>query len=437
MATLYAPLLVRYVSATGILVHLLLASMFIGTITLAVVAEAIYAYGKDARWLDTAKMFGRVAGIFLGTGAAFGTLVEFGLVTIWSNFVSIMGSALVLPFYIELYAFLFEVIFIVFYEFTWNKLNRGIHLLIGALAAFGAYFSAYNILAVMSSLSMAPPGLVIKQANIGGLITYVATFESPSQVFNVYWWGAQVFIWHGMLAATILSWSIVASIYIYKYMHSRDPHYLSILRVVIPTIAVLTAIEGFILGHDQGELVMNGDPLKLAAMEGMFWSGLKIDPLLSFFAFGTTNHAFWGYYTWPAYMRPPAFLPFFYLVLMVGLGAAIGGWAAITGLYLLLRREPPTWWFKLGYALGPVAGLASIGGAVTSETGRNPFILVQNLGGNPPTITGVPVSAIYNPTISVSPLLATAILLVILAIPGLTAYMLYLATKPRARGGEP
>lgn len=93
MNSLYAPLLVRYVSATGILVHLLLASMFIGTITLAVVSEGIYAYIKDARWLDTAKMFGRVAGIFLGTGAAFGTLVEFGLVTIWSNFVSIMGSA--------------------------------------------------------------------------------------------------------------------------------------------------------------------------------------------------------------------------------------------------------------------------------------------------------------------------------------------------------
>lgn len=178
----------------------------------------------------------------------------------------------------------------------------------GGLAAFGgAYFSAYNILAVMSSLSMAPPGLMIKQADIGGLISYVAVFQSPpTQVFNMYWWGgAQVFIWHGMLAATILSWSIVASIYVYKYLHGRDPHHLAILRIMIPTIAVLTAIEGFLLGHDQGELVLSADPLKLAAMEGMFWSGLKVDPLLSFFAFGTTNHAFWGYYTWPASIRPP------------------------------------------------------------------------------------------------------------------------------------
>ncbi len=139
-----------------------MASSFLGAILLAVVTEYLYIKSHNQFWYNTARTFSVISTIFFGVGAAFGTLVEFGLVTLWSNFISLIGEAIVLPFYLELFAFLTEVIILPLYVFTWNKIrNQALHWVIGIAAAFGGYYSAYNILAVMASLSMRPPGLEV------------------------------------------------------------------------------------------------------------------------------------------------------------------------------------------------------------------------------------------------------------------------------------
>lgn len=440
--------LARLVSAVGVLAHLSLASSFLGTIGLAVIAEYLWLRRRDEDWLNLAKRFNIVATIFFGVGAAFGTLVEFGLVTIWSNFIAIIGSAIALPFYLELFAFLFEVVFLPLYTFTWGRIkNPWLHWFIGILAAFGGYYSAYNILAVMSSLSIAPPGLQIvnlaaQGKSVAGAIHYLATFQNPADAWNIFWWGANVFIFHGILAAVILSWSGVAGVVLYLYLKERKAWQYKLLRLVVPSVAVLTAIEGFVLGHLQGELVLEHDPLKLAALEGMFWSGLKTDPLTGLVAYGNPNAQFWGYYSWPADIRPPDFVYIFYLGFMVGAGILLGILTAGIGLYFLRGEEKckltpivkPL--LRPAVAIIPIlAALASIGGAVSAESGRYPFILVQTVSttDGPPMITGIPVGpgGLFNPTLQLSPALAALIILVEVAMPALAGYMVYLAmAKP-------
>lgn len=270
-------LLSRVVSAVGILVHISLASSFLGTIALALLFEFRYLRSGDADYMQLSRKFAVISTIIFGVGAAYGTLVEFGLVTVWSNFVALIG-ALALPFFLELFAFLFEVIVLPLYLYTWNKIRNGwLHLGIGIIAGFGGFWSAYNILAVMASLSMIPPGLKIvslesAKSSIGGAITYLLEWQKPIDMFNMYWWGANVFIFHGIFAAVILSWSIVAGVYISRYLKEKDQIHLKFLKNTSLTIAVLTAIEGLVIGHFQGELVVQYDPLKLAALEGFFWS---------------------------------------------------------------------------------------------------------------------------------------------------------------------
>lgn len=319
----------RVLSASGIIAHMALASSFLGTIALALVLEYKYLRTKDNAYFQKARMFSVISTIIFGVGAAYGTFVEFGLVTVWSNFIAMIG-AIALPFYLELFAFLFEVIVLPIYTVTWEKIKNGwLHFFIGVIAAFGGYWSAYNILAVMASLSMLPPGLQIvnlsqQGQSISKAITYLLVWSSPTQMLNMYWWGAQVFIFHGILAAVIVSWSLISGVYIYKYIRDRDPVRKKVLNLMLLPLAVLTAIQGLVLGHFQGELVLSDDPLKLAALEGMYWSGLKVDPLTSFVAYGTFNHQFWGYYSWPASIRPPTFVTFAYLVMMVGFGIVLG-----------------------------------------------------------------------------------------------------------------
>ncbi|MFP3198429.1 MAG: cytochrome ubiquinol oxidase subunit I [Thermoproteus sp.] len=435
--------LARLVSAVGVLAHLSLASSFLGTIALAVIGEYIWLRRQDKEWLDLAKKFNIVATIFFGVGAAFGTLVEFGLVTIWSNFIAIIGTAIALPFFLELFAFLFEVIFLPLYTFTWNRISKWAHWTIGLLAAIGGYYSAYNILAVMSALSMAPPGLTLvnlaeQGKNVAGAINWLAAFQTPTDAWNIFWWGANVFIFHGVLAAVILSWSGVAGVVLYLYIKEKKSWQVKLLKVVVPTIAVLTAIEGLLLGHLQGELVLEHDPLKLAALEGMYWSGLRTDPLTSFVAYGDFNHQFWGYYSWPADIRPPEFVSVFYLGFMVGAGILLGILTAGIGLYLLFgwfRRIVQPLLKPSVYLIPLLAALAAIGGAVSAESGRYPFILVQSVpsADGPPQIVGVPVyqGGLFNPTLQLDPLLAALIIIVEIAMPVLAGYMVYLAlAKP-------
>jgi cytochrome d ubiquinol oxidase subunit I len=431
--------LARLVSAVGVLAHLSMASSFLGAIALAVIGEYIWLRRQDEEWLNLAKKFNIVATIFFGVGAAFGTLVEFGLVTIWSNFIAIIGTAIALPFFLELFAFLFEVIFLPLYTFTWNRISKWAHWTIGLLAAIGGYYSAYNILAVMSALSVAPPGLTLvnlaeQGKNVAGAINWLPAFQTPTDAWNIFWWGANVFIFHGVLAAVILSWSGVAGVVLYLYIKEKKSWQVKLLKVVVPTIAVLTAIEGLLLGHLQGELVLEHDPLKLAALEGMFWSGLRTDPLTSFVAYGDFNHQFWGYYSWPADIRPPEFVSVFYLGFMVGAGILLGILTAGIGLYLLFgwfRRIVQPLLKPSVYLMPLLAALAAVGGAVSAESGRYPFILVQSVpsADGPPQIVGVPAGqgGLFNPTLQLDPLLAALIIIVEIAMPALAGYMVYLA----------
>lgn len=450
----------RWLTAIGVLAHVSLASSFLGTILLAVVAEFLYLTRRSQDWYNKARMFSVVATIFFGVGAAFGTLVEFGLVTIWSNFISVIGTALVLPFYLELFAFLTEVIILPLYVFTWGKIRNGwVHWVIGLAAAFGGYWSAYNILAVMASLSMRPPGLIVENLatsgkTLAGLTDYLVTWAKPSDVWNMFWWGANIFIFHGILAAVILVWSVVSAVYLYGYLREHRSDQFMVLRVTVPGVAILTAIEGFILGHEQGELVLQTDPLKLAAIEGLFWKGLKVDPLMSFLAYGDFNHAFWGYYSWPANIRPPLapfdFLPIFYLGFMVTLGVLLGVWSGGLSLWYLFNgffsrfnwaRAIASFLERTGpYAMPLFAALASIGGAVTAESGRVPFILVDsspNPNGGPPVISGVPIysGGLLNPTLSLPGWLAALIIIVEFAMPALAVYMVYIYIRRGATRG--
>jgi len=164
------------------------------------------------------------------------------------------------------------------------------------------------------------------------------------------------------------------------------------------------------------------------------WSGLRTDPLTSFVAYGDFNHQFWGYYSWPADIRPPEFVSVFYLGFMVGAGILLGILTAGIGLYLLFgwfRRIVQPLLKPSVYLIPLLAALAAIGGAVSAESGRYPFILVQSVpsADGPPQIVGVPVyqGGLFNPTLQLDPLLAALIIIVEIAMPALAGYMVYLA----------
>jgi cytochrome d ubiquinol oxidase subunit I len=117
--------------------------------------------------------------------------------------------------------------------------------------------------------------------------------------------------------------------------------------------------------------------------------GIRIPKLLSLLALHDPNATVKGLDTVPADERPPVNVVRFAFQTMVGIGtllALVG--TAFIGVWLRYRRLPASPWFYRGVvAAGPLAFVALIAGWITTEVGRQPWI-VYNVMRTTEAVTG-------------------------------------------------
>jgi cytochrome bd ubiquinol oxidase subunit I len=162
--------------------------------------------------------------------------------------------------------------------------------------------------------------------------------------------------------------------------------------------ACLTAPAQVIVGDWAARDVAEHQPLKLAALEGLyrtqegapltiggFYSGeevrygIEIPKLLSLLAFHDPNAEVVGLETVPEEDRPPINIVRLSFQTMVAIGtglALLGTWFVVT--WLRWRRLPRSpWFFRAVMAAGPLSFVALIAGWVTTEVGRQPWIVYE------------------------------------------------------------
>jgi len=163
-------------------------------------------------------------------------------------------------------------------------------------------------------------------------------------------------------------------------------------------VAAVAAPAQVVVGDWAAREVAKEQPTKLAAFEGLGrtqkgaplhvggWYdeqrgevryGLKLPKLLSLLAFHDPNATVQGLDEVPAADRPPVNVVRLAFATMVGIGTLM----AIFGVALLLawrrrRALPEGGWFPWAVAaLGPLSVVALIAGWVTTEVGRQPWIV--------------------------------------------------------------
>jgi cytochrome bd ubiquinol oxidase subunit I len=144
--------------------------------------------------------------------------------------------------------------------------------------------------------------------------------------------------------------------------------------------------------------VAHAQPIKLAAMEGLGHTeqgapihvlgwyadgdveyGIRFPRMLSLLAFHDPNAEVQGLDTVPAEDLPPVNVVRMSFQTMVGIGTALAG-LAVVYLYVLLRhrRMPRSRWFYRAVVLaGPLSVVALIAGWVTTEVGRQPWVVYR------------------------------------------------------------
>lgn len=154
----YPAALDRILSIIGIEIHWLILQYVLGLPLLILVALIAHKRSGDWRWERMARTMAKALALVFSVGAAMGTVSEFGLVVVWPNLLEAAGRYIYFPLYLEIFAFLTEIVFIFLLVFMWNRLSVNARIAVALLVIFGAWFSGAMITSV-NSYMVAPTGI--------------------------------------------------------------------------------------------------------------------------------------------------------------------------------------------------------------------------------------------------------------------------------------
>jgi cytochrome d ubiquinol oxidase subunit I len=307
---------------------------------------------------------------------------------LWPNFMATFGSVFGVAFAIEGVSFFLEAIFIAIYVYGWGRLSPRAHLLVGIPIVITGFTGSLMVISVNGWMNH-PSGFRLVNGKAVDVHPWSALFG------NDYFWHELV---HMYLAGFIVAGFVTASVYAFGWLRGRRGRYERTALVVPLTVAALAAPVQIFVGDWAARDVAKTQPIKLAAFEGLQktekgapvhvlgWYdghevkyGIEFPKLLSFLSYHHWNAEVTGLDSVPARDRPPVNVERFAFQTMVGIGTALALLAVVyVGTWLRRRRLPRSvWFYRAVVAAGPLALVALIAGWITTEVGRQPWVVYR------------------------------------------------------------
>ena len=337
--------------------------------------------------LELAKRWSKVAAVLFAIGAVSGTILSFELGLLWPGLMEQYGDVVGLAFTLEGISFFLEAIFLGIYVYGWGRLPGRTHLMMLVPIMAAGVTGSFLVVSVNGWMN-APTGFEIVNGDVVDVDPLAAIFNSA--------------VWlqflHMYLAAVMVVGFCVASVYAAGWLRGRRER-IHRLGIVIPLVfaAVATPIQPLV-GHFAGQRLADEQPIKLAAMEGLatttesanlelggWWNGeelvgaieVPIDGLLSFLSTNDFDGTLLGLDTVPEDDQPPVAIVHAAFQLMVFIGTALVALIAWAGWRWRRTEEPlaSIWMLRALVVAGPAAVVAMEAGWVTTEVGRQPWIV--------------------------------------------------------------
>lgn len=342
----------------------------------------------DPAALELAKRWSKVAGLLFAIGAVSGTILSLEMGLLWPGLMETYGDVVGLAFALEGISFFVEAIFLGIYIYGWNRLPGHWHslmLLPIMVAGVTGSFLVVSVNAWMNS----PTGFELVEGAPTDIDPVAAIFNSAT--------GLQYL--HMYLAAVMVVAFTVTGVYAMGWLRGRhdERHRLGIV-VPLMFAAVATPLQPLV-GHFAGQRLAAEQPIKLAAIEGLaettdgarveiggYWNGeelvgaveVPIDGLLSFIATNDFDATVVGLDAVPEDERPPVGIVHLAFQAMVAIGSALVGLIGWTLWRWWRHRDrifESVWFLRSLIASGPAAIAAMEMGWITTEVGRQPWIV--------------------------------------------------------------
>jgi cytochrome bd ubiquinol oxidase subunit I len=381
----------RRMQALSLAVHIPIVCFGIAFPAMFLFVHGLYLRTGAPHYKALAKRWSKVALITFAIGVVTGTILSFEFGLLWPDFMATFGEVFGLAFGLEGISFFVEAIFIAIYVYGWDRLPRRTHFLTGIPVVISGFAGSFNVIAVNGWMNN-PQGFDV----VAGEVRDPRPLEA---LINDNFWHELI---HMYLAGYIVAGFIVAGVYATARLKGRWDAYHRTGLVVALSFASLAAVAQGPVGDWAARQVVASQPVKLAAFEGLartsdsvpftiggFYDadreevryGIEIPNLLSALAHHDPTATVIGLDSVPPENRPPVNIVRYAFQAMVGIGTAL---AALSALFLVTwwrrRRLPRSpWFYRAVIAAGPLSLVALIAGWVTTEVGRQPWIVYETM----------------------------------------------------------
>lgn len=378
----------RQMQALSFAVHIPLVCFGIAFPAMVLRAEWLWMRTGDEIYRVLAMRWTKVMVALFACGVVTGTILSFEMGLLWPNFMGTFGAVFGLGFALEGFSFFVEAIFIGIYVYGWNRLSPRAHFACGIPIVLAGLTGSLFVLAVNSWMND-PGGFTMRNGVVTDIDPIEALFGNSHLAYELV---------HMYLAGFIVTGFLVAAAYAVGRLRGRWGRYERIALTIPLTVAALAAPAQVVVGDWAAREVAKSQPTKLAALEGVGrtergaalhlggWyqdgevkGGIAIPKGLSLLAFHDPEAEVEGLDAVPAADRPPVNVVRVSFQLMVSIGTFL---AALSAWYLFIRvrkKRMPSgkWFYRLLVLAGPASVVALISGWVTTEVGRQPWVVYK------------------------------------------------------------
>ncbi len=253
--------------------HWLFVPLTLGITFIIAIMETIYVKTGDLEWRKITKFWTTVFGINFAIGVATGIILEFEFGTNWSNYSWFVGDIFGAPLAIEgIMAFFMESVFIAVMFFGWNKVSKKFHLLSTWLVAVGSNLSALWIL-VANGWMQYPAGMHFNPDTARNEMgNFWEVLFSPVSINK---------FTHTVTSGYVLASIFVIGVSAWFILKKREVLFAKRSIIVAGVFGLISSLYLVFSGDESAKVVAKYQPMKLAAMEGLY-IGQENAPLLGF-----------------------------------------------------------------------------------------------------------------------------------------------------------
>ncbi len=385
-----ALLLARLQFAFTVSFHFLFPAFTIGLASYLAALEALWLRTGKAHYLDLFRYWLKIFAVNFAMGVVSGIVLSYQFGTNWAVFSDRAGPVIgPLMAYEVLTAFFLEAGFLGVMLFGMNKVGPRLHFAATLMVAVGTLLSSFWILAANSWMQTPQGHLLAANGQFLPGPSWLEIIFNPSFPWR---------LMHTVLAAYLTTALVVGGVAAWHLLRGRaSAHVRTMFSMAMWMAALVTPLQ-VVIGDQHGLNTLEHQPAKVMAMEGHYQSHAEGAPLYLFglpndrqqrldYAVGVPklgslilHHSLdapmAGLDTVPDDEQPPVTIVFWSFRIMVGLGLLMLT-LGLAGLWARWRGTLYDWraLHRFAVIMAPAGFVAVIAGWVTTEVGRQPWVV--------------------------------------------------------------